>query len=249
MSVPLHERADRTHAADVWRDGFARPRVFLQPIAAPSILGLFGFCAATAMVGAYLAGWYGNAATPGYLFPFAAVFGGLAQLLAGMWAFRARDGIATAMHGMWGSFWIAFGILNWLVLDGKLLPIGKGEQPNTAIAFWFLMLGAITLSGALASLGENLGVALVLWPLATASGIAAGAYWGGSHFWVVVSGWVFVGAAAAAWYVATGMMMASASGRTILPLGAYRKAANVPGRRPIEAIELDWAEPGVKQGQ
>jgi uncharacterized protein len=37
-------------------------RVFLQPIAAPSILGLFGFA-------------------------------------AGMWAFRARDGLASAIHG------------------------------------------------------------------------------------------------------------------------------------------------------
>jgi len=32
--------------------------------------------------------------------------------MAGMWAYRARDAVATAMHGMWGSFWIAYGILN-----------------------------------------------------------------------------------------------------------------------------------------
>jgi len=32
--------------------------------------------------------------------------------VAGMCAYRARDAVATAMHGMWGSFWIAYGILN-----------------------------------------------------------------------------------------------------------------------------------------
>jgi uncharacterized protein len=249
VPMSVTERARGVDAVDAWQDGFARPRVFLQPIAPPSILGLFGFCAATAMVGAYLAGWYGNATTPGYLFPFAAIFGGVAQLLAGMWAYRARDGVATAMHGMWGSFWIAFGILNWLVLDGRLLPIGKGEVANTAIAFWFVTLCAITLSGALASLAENLGMTLVLAPLAAASGINAVGYWIGSHTWVVVAGWVFVASACAAWYVATAMMMSAASGRTILPLGHYRKAANVPGQKPMHAIELEWGEPGVKHGQ
>jgi len=32
-------------------------RIFLQPVAAPSVLGLFGFGAATFMVAANLAGW------------------------------------------------------------------------------------------------------------------------------------------------------------------------------------------------
>src|SRR5919199_5006478 len=82
-------------------------RVVLQPIAAPSVLGLFGFAGATFIVAANLAGWYGNhVTTPLVLAPFALVFGGIAQFFAGMWAYRARDGLATAMHGMWGSFWI-----------------------------------------------------------------------------------------------------------------------------------------------
>ncbi|NED51990.1 hypothetical protein G3I24_13945, partial [Micromonospora aurantiaca] len=63
----------------LWED---RTRVFLQPIAAPSILGLFGFAGATMMVGAWQAGWYGNAATPLILWPFVLFFGGLAQFLA-----------------------------------------------------------------------------------------------------------------------------------------------------------------------
>ena len=34
------------------------------------------------------------------LAPFVLFFGGLAQLLAGMWVYRARDAVATAMHGV-----------------------------------------------------------------------------------------------------------------------------------------------------
>ncbi len=78
-----HERASAGVAlnadTDGWYGDFARPRVFLQPIAAPSVLGLFGFAGATFIVASHMAGWYGNASTPGYLFPFAAFFGGLAQ--------------------------------------------------------------------------------------------------------------------------------------------------------------------------
>src|SRR5690242_21823481 len=75
-------------------------RVVLQPISAPSILGLFGFAGATFIVAGHLAGWYGNPTTEVYLAPFAAFFGGLAQFMAGMWAYRARDAVATAMHGI-----------------------------------------------------------------------------------------------------------------------------------------------------
>src|SRR3954451_25125276 len=114
-----HERASAGVALVADTDGgdgdVARPRVFLQPIAAPSVLGLFGFAGATFIVAANLAGWYGNASSPGYLFPFAMFFGGLAQFTAGMWAYKARDAVATAMHGMWGSFWLGYGLLNLLV--------------------------------------------------------------------------------------------------------------------------------------
>jgi succinate-acetate transporter protein len=81
----------------------AHAQIYLQPIAALSILGLYGLAGATFMVAAHMAHWFGTSATSLYLFPFAAIFGGLAQFLAGMWAFRARDGVATAVHGMWGS--------------------------------------------------------------------------------------------------------------------------------------------------
>src|SRR5690242_20270733 len=68
-------------------------RIVLSPIAAPSVLGLFGFAGATFVVAANLAGWYGTSNSPSYLFPFAAVFGGLAQFVAGVWAYRARDSL------------------------------------------------------------------------------------------------------------------------------------------------------------
>ena len=74
-----------------WR---SHTQISLQPVAPPSILGLYGFTAATTIVAANLAGWYGNDATPLVLAPLAVVLGGVIQVLCAMWSYRARDALA-----------------------------------------------------------------------------------------------------------------------------------------------------------
>jgi hypothetical protein len=232
-----------------WEDGFARPRVVLSPYAAPSVLGLYGFAAATFMVALHLTGVYGGAKTNGELWPFAAMFGGVAQFLAGMWAFRVRDTIATAMHGMWGSFWIAFGIFNLLVMWGKLPDNPAGSVSDPAFAMWFWTLMAITAAGALAAIAESFALFSVLGTLAVGSLLLAIGLSAGSTGWVKISGWVLVASAILAWYTATAIMMLSGAGKVILPLGKPMKEANMPGGQPVKPIQLEWAEPGVKKGQ
>ena len=164
-----------------------------------------------------------------------------------MWAYRARDAVATAMHGMWGSFWLGYGLLFLLVGTGKLQT---GHTMDMALAFWFIALSAITISGMLGALVEGNGaVTAVLGTLAAGAGAAAiGLGWEGTG-WQHVAGWLFVISAGLAWYTATAMMLKAASGRTVLPLFKLGADANVPGRKPTRPIELEWAEPGVKQGQ
>jgi uncharacterized protein len=232
---------------DGWYGDFARPRVFLQPIAAPSVLGLFGFAGATFIVASNLAGWYGNATTPAYLFPFALTFGGIAQFAAGMWSYKARDSIATAMHGTWGAFWIGYGILQ-LLLATKVLP--TGTTLDHALGFWFIALCFITFSGFAAALAEGgIGLGGVLGTLAAGSGLAAVGFLDGTLTIQHWAGWVFVVSAGIAWYTATAMMLKAAAGRTILPLFKTEMEANKPGAQPTRPIQLEWAEPGVKMGQ
>lgn len=229
-----------------------RTRVFLQPLAAPSILGLFGFAGATMMVGAWQAGWYGNATdTPMVLFPFAALFGGVAQFLAGMWSYRARDGLATAMHGMWGAFWIAFGIL-FLLVDLKAFPaaaVPHFGSANPAFAFWFVVLSLITAIGAIAAAGVSLALVTVLAPLATGAALTAAGFFAPALWADRVGGWLFVAAAAAAVYTAAAMMFEESFGRVILPTGKYRVDENVPGRKVTDPLEYRFGQPGVKVGQ
>jgi len=220
-------------------------RIFLQPIAAPSILGFFGFAAAAFIFGAFTAGWFGTIATPLYFAPFVALLGGLAQFLAGMWAFRARDGLATAMHGTWGAFWIAYGVLYLLVATHTLAAAAIGPT----FGWWFIPLAAITLVATLAAIGRNL-VQMGVWLLLfVGSALAAIGLLKGSSSWYTVSGYFFMGTAVLAWYVASAMLLEDSFRRVVLPLGKPSAAANIPGRRITDVLEHPVGEPGVRAGQ
>jgi succinate-acetate transporter protein len=252
----IDERRERASAGvalrdeEAWEGDFARPRVFLQPIAAPSVLGLAGFSVATMMVATIQAGWWGSISDFTVIGPFAAFFGGLAQFAAGMWSYRARDAVATLAHGTWGAFWLAFGTLQIMIATGAI-PAPVPDATNLPLGLWFVGLAYITLSAAIASMAESLAISAVLWTLAAGSGLTAvGLLTGGfTSGWTHAGGWLFVISAGLAWYTLTAMVTAAASGRTVLPLGKYTKEANIPARKPMRPIELEWAEPGVKQGQ
>jgi uncharacterized protein len=227
-----------------WR---SHTQISLQPVAAPSILGLFGFAAATFIVAANLAGWYGGAATPLVLFPFAMIFGGLAQFLAGMWSYRARDGLATAMHGMWGSFWIAYGIYWLFVALTTLPPVSVSRTAMLGFGYWFIVLAAITWVGAIAALARNMALALTLAVLAAGSTILAiGWAWPVSSV-VKPAGDVLVAAAVIAFYTASALMLEGSFQRPVLPVGQVWPRETRGAR--TEPIQFELGEPGVKVGQ
>jgi succinate-acetate transporter protein len=228
-----------------WR---SHARVFLQPIAAPSILGLFGFSAATFIVTAHLVGWYGKATSPLLIFPFATAAGGIAQGAAALWAYKARDGLATAIHGIWAAFWLGYGFLNFMVAL-KLIPAPAPHQAVPELGYWFFALAAITLAGMIASLAESLAITSVLAPLWVGVALLGVFYTVGGTGWEKAGGYVTMASAFTAFYAATAMMFASTFGRVLFPLGKYRRAANVPGGTPMYPIQFELGEPGVKQGQ
>jgi succinate-acetate transporter protein len=228
-----------------WRN---HARVFLQPIAAPSILGLFGFSAATFITTAYLVGWYGSKTSPLLIFPFATAAGGIAQGGAALWAFKARDGLATAIHGIWAAFWLGFGFLQFMIAL-KLIPAPAPHAAVPELGYWMFALSAITLVGMIASLGESLAITSVLAPLWVGVGFLGIFYLVGGSGWEKVGGYVTMASAFTAFYAASAMMLASTFGRVIFPLGKYRRDANVPGGTHTYPIQFALGEPGVKQGQ
>ena len=162
------------------------------------------------------------------------------SLLAGMWAYKARDGVATAMHGMWGSFWMAFGIL-WVMVSAGKITIPANGAAFPALGFWFIVLAAITWAGMAAAASESSVVAAVLGFLAAGSTVAAIAELIGVEGLRMAAGWLFIISAIIAWYAATALMMNGALGRTVMRLGSKRKAET--------DIQIGFGEPGVLRGQ
>jgi uncharacterized protein len=229
-----------------WRD---HSTIVLSPVAAPSILGLFGFAAATFMVAANMAGWYGNTDTPLVLFPFALTAGGIAQFLAGMWAYRARDAIATAMHGIWGSFWIAYGLYTLLIALGVLpaATTSSGSAPG-AFGLWFVVLAAITWVGAIAATADNTALTALLVMLAAGSTLLAIALLAATPTVLVIGAYLLIISALIAWYLAAAMMLEAAFNRPVLPTGK-RHTAQATDVLTSNPIQYAAGEPGVKVGQ
>lgn len=235
----------------------SRTRIFLTPVAAPSILGLFGFASSTFMVGAFLAGWYSQnsptASVLSNLAPFTLVFGGLAQFMAAMWSYRARDAIGTAMHGTWGAFWMGFSLFFILVGAGVLhLVTSSGGKEMVPYSFWFYTLAVITACGFVAALFKNAGLAGVLLTLAAGSACQAIGFSGGDHVWNQVGGYILVVSAALAVYTATALMLLEGVGRVVLPLGQYpynKREHWAPGAILARPQAYDAGMPGAKVGQ
>ncbi|GAA4846260.1 acetate uptake transporter family protein [Saccharopolyspora rosea] len=228
-----------------WRE---HTQISLSPVAPPSILGLFGLAAATFMVSANLAGWFGTNGSPLVLFPFAMLFGGLAQFLAGMWAFRARDGLATALHGTWGSFWLAYGTYMLLVVTVGLPAPTASPIAQVAFGYWFIVLAAITWAGAAAAVAENMALTAVLTTLAAGSTLLAIGWVASLTVLVPIGAIVLVASAVIAYYTAAAMMLHGTFGRTVLPLGKPRRLAGA-GAETEQALGREFEEPGVKHGQ
>jgi len=229
------------------------PSVFLQPIAPPVTLGLWGFFGSTMVMSTWILGWWGGHDPKQVLFFFVfnGALGGVAQFLAGLWSFKARDYVASSLLTMWGTFWMAWAVLQALGATKAItIPPLASSQPGFAI--WFIPLGTFTFLGSVAALSRRHGN-IPLWVLLFTVGVGSWLFciglWAGSSTWEDVAAWFFVVGACAAWYVGSMAMLENAWRRVILPLGKFKREPNIPGRRISFPTEYLAGQPGVRQGQ
>lgn len=219
-------------------------QIFLQPIASPVALGAFGFAITAFVIGAHMAGWFGTRGSQVFIAPYVLLFGGIIQLLAAMWAFKARDVLSTAVFGIWGAYWAAFGI-QWMQFASGTMQLPINFTQIGGYGYWLIALAALTLSMAIAAFAVNIGTAA--WLLLLTAGAVL---WGISQFTNVtisgaplgleiVTGYFFMAAAVAAYYVGTALMLEWTFGRKILPVGDLQ-AEQVP-----VAVSDGEGEPGV----
>jgi succinate-acetate transporter protein len=203
-------------------------------IALPWVLGLYALGGTTFVIATVMARWYGGPQSTFFLLPFVAVFGGLAQFMAGMWAYAADDVLGTAMLGTWGSFWMAYGLLNGLFVWGKLTA-PQGAFPE--LAFWLVAVAAITWIGAVAATQASAVLVGVFGTFAIASTLGAIATGFGLHALSVLAGWVFVIGSVVAWYAASAMLLNEMFDREMLPVGWRIEASTRPRSAPAQVAE------------
>jgi uncharacterized protein len=105
-------------------------------IADPAPLGLAGFATTTFLLSAANANWMGAASGAAFL-GYAFAYGGLIQLLAGMWEFRNRNVFGATAFSTYGGFWLGLGL--WVLLVApKDTPLQAGHDKA-----WILLAFAI----------------------------------------------------------------------------------------------------------
>lgn len=191
----------------------------------PLPLGLVGFAAATFTVSTVLAGWFGPEGLVAAI-PVLIVFGGIAQFLAGMWAYARGNVLATVAFGSFGSFNVAFGILLWMNQVHFLgLSLLQGDTNVSLVAGVFVLMFAL-ISGflAYAALADNLLIAAVLGFLSFAYLCDGVALWiGGHNFIGAIGGYSGIVASLLAFYAAAAIVVNAVRGREALPFFAVHR--------------------------
>lgn len=195
-------------------------------IADPQPLGLAGFAAATWTISTVIAGWHGMWAI-GEAVPIAIFFGGIAQFLAGMWAFRRGNELAATAFSTFGAFNVAFGV--WILLQqAKLIPTTQwGGQSAAYVAGWFIItFGVIAAYLAVAALAENWVLTAILVTLAiTYIFDGLGTMIVGPNNWATyIGGYAGLVSSALAFYLSAALVINATFGREFVPLFSTRGA-------------------------
>ncbi len=219
--------------------GTPRARIFLQPIAAPAVLGYFALGSALIIWGSWFAQGWGTEQDPSSFFPFLLLFGGGGQLAAALWSYRARSAVAAALHGSWGAFFLGLGLIYLLVTTKTITAPARGDT-WPSLGQWLTYMSVISFTIAFAALPRSPVGFLAQATLGGGAAIAAAGLLVGSSGWQQVAGWVFVAAAALSIYVGAALMLDTVYGKVALPLLRRGKA---------EPIQYERGDPGVKVGQ
>jgi uncharacterized protein len=183
-----------------------------SPIADPGPLGLGAFALTTFVLSMFNADLIGKGGEP-IVFGLALTYGGLAQLLAGMWEFRTGNTFGAVAFTSYGAFWLSF----WAFVQffEKSVPAADAGH---AVGLFLIAWGIFTTYMFVASLRTTAAVATVFALLAVTF-FLLGIGNAGAHTNIVkLGGWVGLATAAAAWYASFAAVTNSTFGRTVMPV-------------------------------
>ena len=193
----------------------AQPPVFGAGFADPGPLGLAAFAMTTFFLSSVNAGWLPKS-VEGVVLGLALFYGGITQLLAGMWEFAKGNTFGAVAFSSYGAFWLSF----WYLVAHVTLKASPHDA-SKGVGFFLLGWAIFTLYMFLCSL-RTTGVImavfgflfltflfLTLGELNTSSGMTR------------IGGYLGVLTAALAWYGSLAAVMNATAKRALLPVFAF----------------------------
>ena len=178
----------------------------------PGPLGLAAFALTTFVLSMFNADLVSKAGEPVVL-SLALAYGGIAQVLAGMWEFRTGNTFGAVAFTSFGAFWISF----WALVTFFAGEI-PAEHAGAAIGLYLIAWGIFTTHMFVASLRTTAAIAVVFFLLAVTFFLLGIGNAGENNGLVEVGGWFGLATAAAAWYASFAAVVNSTFGRTVMPV-------------------------------
>jgi uncharacterized protein len=186
-------------------------------IADPGPLGLAAFAATTFFLSVKNADLM-NAPTEAGVLGLAFFYGGLAQLLAGMWEFTKGNTFGALAFSSFGAFWLSFWYLITKGVPAMVAAKATSDDLNNAVGtfllVWtiftfYMLIASLRVSGAVAAVFLFLGLTFLF--------LTIGAY-AASTGWTKTGGWFGLITAVLAWYASFAGVTNSTFKRTVLPV-------------------------------
>ena len=187
-------------------------------IADPAPLGLAAFALTTFVLSMFNAGLVDAKGEP-IVLGLALAYGGVAQLLAGMWEFRKGNTFGATAFSSYGAFWISF----WAYVAffaGKIPEANRGSAAGLYLIAW----GVFTTYMWVASLRTTAAVNLVFLLLAITFFVLGIGDAIGNDTISKLGGWLGLATAVAAWYASFAGVTNFTFGREVLPVRPLQRA-------------------------
>jgi succinate-acetate transporter protein len=184
----------------------------------PGPLGLAAFALTTFVLSMFNANLVGGSGEP-VVFGLALAYGGLVQLLAGMWEFRTGNTFGAVAFCSFGGIWLSF----WAYVQFFAAGV-PASHAGSAVGLYLIAWGIFTSYMFVASLRTSAAVCLVFILLAVTFFVLGIGEANGSASTTHVGGWLGLATAVAAWYASFSAVTNATFGRAVLPNPSLKPA-------------------------
>jgi uncharacterized protein len=216
MEATTARGPDRRFEREPAKETSAPPTAAAMAIADPAPLGLAAF-ALTTFVLSFVNAKIVSASAEPVVLAVALAYGGIAQILAGMWEFRNNNTFGATAFTSYGAFWLSL----W-AFDQFFANSVPKDVLGDALGLYLVAWGVFTAYMFIASLRTTVAVSLVFILLVVTYALLGIGNWAGVDGLVQAGGWFGIATAAAAWYASFAGVTNSTFGRSVLPVKPLR---------------------------